>query len=69
MLPRELACKLLHGERRDQTDDAVWNACGGDDKIFPVGRNVGDGIGNRSRREQTEAVLQKRAKPMPIDVR
>lgn len=44
VLPRELVCKLVHGERRDQTDDAVWNACGCDDKIFPIDRNVGDRI-------------------------
>ena len=45
VLPWELVCKLVHGERRDQTDDTIWNACGGDDKIFPVDRDVGDEIG------------------------
>ena len=49
--PRELVCKLVHGERRDQTDDTVRNTCGCDDKIFPVDRDVGDRI-----RESVEAL-------------
>ena len=51
VLPRELVCKLVYGERRDQTDDAVWNAYGGDDKVFPIDRDVGDRI-----REPVEAL-------------
>ena len=58
VLPRELVCKLVHGERRDKTDDAVRNACGGDDTIFPVDRNEGSSPRGTTPRGELEAVLK-----------